>query len=322
MDDDVGGPPVATGRRALGVAAGAGQPLGTGGQRAHGVGAALRHGARIVIADHVGHLHQPALEHRGVAGIQLAPHRGDLGVVVFVAHLEISAPGAAAGTPQRPRIVQIDPDVDGLGQLVIRQPAPLGGLCGQRGIDLGHRLTVGDQIGMPGDRRDDPIAHLAVGIQRRHLRQPVAQRQTQSHLAGCLVVPHPQRAGDLGGHRVPAVAGPFGALALLVAAPAGQLGDRRAAAAPPQRPPGAPTPGWPPHHHRRVVGVTQRLRLRRQSIEHAFDCRCLHRQPQTDSCRRGKPSVRTARTRRATGRCWTRSTEETGRRGLHRRRGC
>ncbi|CKN39182.1 Uncharacterised protein [Mycobacterium tuberculosis] len=85
MDDHTGGPLVVAGTGgAVGLAAAARQVVGAGGQRAQRVGAALGQGARVILAHAVGHLGEPAIQHRGVGGIQPAPQRGGAGVLIGI----------------------------------------------------------------------------------------------------------------------------------------------------------------------------------------------------------------------------------------------
>ena len=207
VDDHTGRPGI--GRRTVRTAALTGQRLHTGCQRAERIGAALGDGAWIVLAYLVRHLSQLALQHRGIGGQQTPPQRRGARLGILTADRDVPTARARLRTPQRTRVMTIDPHVDRLLQLVLGQPVPAAGVFGDRGVDEGQGRTVLNEVGPPGDRRRNACRQRAFQEQCRDLGQPVPQRQAEMHLPGSPTMTDPQRGRDLSGRGVPFVARPM-----------------------------------------------------------------------------------------------------------------
>ncbi len=224
VDEEAGGDPVGAGvGGAGGVAALAGQGGGVDGQCAEGVGAALRLGAGVVVADGVDQGVDRGLEEGGVVGGQSAPDAGGAGGVVGVADGEVAAAGGVAGAAHRGGVVALHGGVDGLFELVLRQGSPVDGLFGEVGVQGGQRVVVGDQGGAPGDGVHGAGGQVAGQEQGADVGEAVAQGDGEVHLSAGAAVADGQGAGEFGGAGVPVVAGPVG---VFVGAAAGhQFGD-------------------------------------------------------------------------------------------------
>ena len=109
------------GRRKVGVSAGAGQLVVSGGQRDQGISAALPGGAWILLTHRVRDLVDPAFQQHRVGGIQPAPQGGEAGLIGGRAELHLPAVAGLAAAPQRAGIMRIDQRVDGLFGLGDRQ---------------------------------------------------------------------------------------------------------------------------------------------------------------------------------------------------------
>ena len=208
-------------------AAGAGQLRGPGGQRAQRIRAALRRGARVLLADPVNHLGQPPLQQGGIGGQQPTPQRRGAVHVVAVPDAEVPTARGDAGAPPRTGIVAFDECINGLFEFVRRQRPPSGARLGQTGIDERQRLGVLDELGAPGEHRHHPGGQLPLAVQGGHRRQAVAQGQRLMHQPRGRSMADVERGGHLGGRAVPPIAGPVPALVAVGLDPAGhQFGDR------------------------------------------------------------------------------------------------
>ena len=226
MDHDTAGPAVIDCGGAVRAPAAAHQMVGTGGHRAHCVGTALGHRARIVIAHRLDHGAQALLKHSSIGVGQSAEHtRGAVGVVA-VPDGEVAAAGAVAGSPYRTGIELVDPDIDSFFQLVVRQRPPLGGTLSQRAVQLVQRVVVANQRGAKRDFSDRAQRDLTGQEPAANLGQAIAQGQSQIHLPQRAAVSHRQRTRHLGGGGIPPVTDPLRMLAVSTAT-AHQLRDRR-----------------------------------------------------------------------------------------------
>lgn len=147
------------------IVAGTRQPVGAGGQGGKGVGAALSHGARVVVADAVGHRGQPPIEDGGVVGIQPPPQWGRTRFGVVGVDNEVAAAGRGLTTPHRGPIVGFDDRVDGRDGFGRRQLAVIAGLTGQGRIDTRQHAEILDQCGVPDDGAHHRRTERAVGEQ-------------------------------------------------------------------------------------------------------------------------------------------------------------
>ena len=147
VDGHVAGPAVVDFGGAGRVIAAAHQLRGPGGDRADGIGAPLAQGAGIVVA-HRGDQHRdPLVEQHRIGDRQPPVHAGGAGAVVAVPDGEVAAPHRVADPAHRIGVVALDPDIDGLLQLVLRERTPVGGVLGDLAVDAGEQITPsGDRV--------------------------------------------------------------------------------------------------------------------------------------------------------------------------------
>ena len=175
------------------------------------------------------------------------------------------------GAAHRPGIVFVDQLVDGLFGFLRRQRPPPGHPGGQLGVHRGHRRGVFDQSRAGDDGAHQQVAEQPGGEQRRHLGQPVAQRQTAVGLMQRHAGADVDRCGQLGGHCGLRVDPPQ--LALLGGGQPGaaveELGHHRQLVGG-----GRVLRACPPAGGVDQLGVSQRRQvrdLRQRTIEHAFE---------------------------------------------------
>ena len=271
---------------AVGVGAATRQLLLAGRQRVQGISAALSGGARIGLADTVGDLGHPVLEHRGVSGIEPGPQAGVAGLVGRGAELHIAGARTVAGAPQRARIMGLDQRVDGLLDLLGRQRTPRRDLLSQLDVHGGHRVRVGDQVGAPHNGTHQQITDQPGGKQFGHPGQPVAQGDPAMGLV------HGQPAADvLGGGQLGDDGGlgvdppQFALVGGQRGAPHEQFGHHRLLACAGRVFGLGPAAGG--INQRRISHPGQLTDLRQRTIEHAFDTRHHpRRNPTTNRPRR------------------------------------
>lgn len=247
---------------AVGLPTRTAQPAALG-QRRQCVGAALIHRPWIGRAHLLGELGQPAIKgRRGGGGHRTA----DLGhPVVRGADGDVTV--LLGGHPTLPGGVGIgDPHrgIDGVDDPLPRPTVPIPDPGGQRLIELGDHLPVGDQIGAGDDQTHRAPIRSPLGQQRRHPRQAGIERLGVRHQKTGTHRRQVHHRGDLGGGLLETV--DLGVL------PIGPVGS------------GHPMPQQrrhrrqPPRHQHRLLPM-RGLDHRHQSggirryFEHAFDYR-------------------------------------------------
>ena len=200
-----------------------------GGQGPQGVGAALRFGARVVAADLISHLGQPPLQYgrvgrpqgtpqvrgarRGI-GAERSPRRG------------FAAADPAASQRRRDRSDRRSASIACAALVTDSGPEP-DGLLGQRLVVLGQPASslissVRDTIAAAKPRADHRPRRTAPRAGAADRAAPPPGTSGPRPWLWLILL----RSGHLGGHRVPVVARPLGALGRAVRAAAHQLGDR------------------------------------------------------------------------------------------------
>jgi hypothetical protein len=93
---------------------------------------------------------------------------------------EIPCAGGVARATQRAGADLVDPHVDGLGELVVRQRTPRSDSFGERRVELGHGSIIGHQIRAIGDDPDTVGADFPCEEQHADSGEPVARVTARS----------------------------------------------------------------------------------------------------------------------------------------------
>ena len=154
------------------VSAQTGQPVGVriGGQHAQRIGQPLGLRARIGVAHGGRDRGEPGLQDGGVGGQQSPEDSCGAAGVLGAAELQIARLGCTAGARHRGGIEFLDPHVDAVLEVLLRQRSQRGRDAGQGGVDESQGVFVDHQAGAPGDRGGDFRRDLAGGQQRPDFR--------------------------------------------------------------------------------------------------------------------------------------------------------